>query len=139
LLEEIPQPTIAAMGWRRAEATRSRWPVRFALVRNGRSFNSRRSRWASFPAGEEATRRAFDAHEALRAGWINAILPTDGFRGRARRWAAAIASSPGRLNAAKQSIVSATRLAFADAVALEHSLFSELSATNAVLKAASGG
>jgi enoyl-CoA hydratase len=86
------------------------------------------------------TGRAFDAHEALRAGWITAILPTDGFRGRAVRWAAAIASSPGpALNAAKQSIVSATRLAFADAVALEHSLFTELSATNAVLKAASGG
>ena len=56
------------------------------------------------------------------------------------RWAAAIASSPGpALNAAKQSIVFGTRLAFADAVALEHSLFTELSATNAVLKAASGG
>src|SRR4051812_9680304 len=98
------------MGWRRAEATRSRWPVRFALVRNGRSFNSRRSRWASFPAGSVrlprlvgpgvaadaiVNGRSFDAHEALRAGWINAILPTDGFRGRAVRWAAAIASSAG--------------------------------------------
>jgi enoyl-CoA hydratase/carnithine racemase len=40
------------------------------------------------------TGRAFPAHEALRAGWINAILPTDGFLRRALDWASAIVRKP---------------------------------------------
>jgi hypothetical protein len=40
---------------------------------------------------------------------------------------------PITLNAAKQSIVFGSRLAFADALALEHQLFSQLSATSDTL------
>ena len=77
----------------------------------------------------------FGAQESLRVGWINAVLPTRGFNDQALLWAAAIAEKPApALNAAKRSIVFGSRMTFADALALEHQLFSDLSATSKTLK-----
>ena len=82
------------------------------------------------------TGRAFSAQEALRAGWLNAVLPGDGFIGRAVDWATAIAHNPGPpLNAAKKSVVSGARLPFADALTLEQQLFTQLTATSQALNA----
>jgi len=82
------------------------------------------------------TGRTFDADEALRSGWINALLPTEGFTGRARNWAAAIGKHPASaLAAAKNSIVAGSRLAFGAAVSHERELFTELAISSHVLDA----
>src|SRR5262249_20449355 len=89
-----------------------------------------------FAAEAIITGRAFDAGEALAAGWVNAVLPAAGFRDHALRWVSAIAENRGAaLNAAKRSIVHGTRLSFAEAQALEQELFRQLTATSDALPA----
>src|SRR5262249_43604767 len=75
--------------------------------------------------------------EALRTGWINAVLPTDDFTRHALAWAAAIGQNPGpALNAAKKSVVFGARLPFADALKRERQLFTHLTATSQTLNPA---
>ncbi len=101
LLEEIPQPTIAAIdglasgggneialtctlrvGSERAQLQQ---PEVTAGIIPGGGGSVRLPRLVGPGIAAEAviTGRAFSAQEALRAGWINAILPVDGFTGHA--------------------------------------------------------
>jgi enoyl-CoA hydratase len=154
LLEEIPQPTIAAIdglasgggneialtctlriGSERAQVQQPE--VRAGIIPGGGG-SVRLPRLIGLGAAAEAiiTGRAFSAQEALRAGWLNAVLPVDGFTAHAADWAAAIARSPGpSLNAAKQSVVSGARLPFGDALTLEQQLFTQLTAASQALNA----
>ena len=154
LLEEIPQPTIAAIdglasgggneialtctlrvGSERAQLQQ---PEITAGIIPGGGGSVRLPRLVGPGIAAEAilTGRVFPAQEALRAGWINAVLPTEGFLQHALGWAAAIAGNPSpALQAAKKSIVLGARLPFTDALALEHQHFTQLSATGRALMA----
>jgi enoyl-CoA hydratase len=153
LLEEIPQPAIAAIDGLASgggneitlactlrlgsERIRLQQPEVGAGIIPGGGGSVRLPRLLGPGIAAEAviTGRAFGAQESLRAGWINAVLPTRGFNDQALLWAAAIAEKPApALNAAKRSIVFGSRMTFADALALEHQLFSDLSATSKTLK-----
>jgi enoyl-CoA hydratase len=148
LLEDIPQPTIAAIDGLasgggselalcctlRVASKRARFQqpeVTFGLMPGGGG-SVRLPRLVGTGIAAEAllTGRTFDADEALRSGWINALLPTEGFTERARNWAAAIGEHPApALAAAKNSIVAGSRLAFSEAISLEHELFTGLAAS----------
>jgi enoyl-CoA hydratase len=148
LLEEIPQPTIAAIDGLaagggnefalcctlRVASKRARFQqpdVTFGLI-PGRGGSVRLPRLVGTGIAAEAllTGRTFDADEALHSGWVNALLPTNGFAERARNWAAAIGKHPGpALAAAKNSIVAGSRLAFSEAISLERELFTGLAAS----------
>ena len=154
LLEEIPQPTIAAIdglasgggneialtctlriGSQRAQLQQ---PEVSAGIIPGGGGSVRLPRLVGPGIAAEAiiTGRAFPAQEALRAGWINAILPADEFTRHALAWAAAIAQNTGpALNAAKKSVVFGARLPFADALGQERQLFTQLTATSHLLSA----
>ena len=149
LLEEIPQPTIAAIdglasgggnelaltctlriGSQRAQLQQ---PEVSAGIIPGGGGSVRLPRLIGPGIAAEAiiTGRAFPAQEALQAGWINAVLSTDDFTRHALAWAAAIAQNPGpALNAAKKSVVFGARLPFADALSQEKQLFTQLTATS---------
>jgi len=149
LLEEIPQPTIAAIDGLasgggnelalcctlRVASKRARFQqpeVTVGLIPGGGG-SVRLPRLVGTGIAAEAllTGRTFDADEALRSGWINALLPTEGFMGRARNWATAIGTHPASaLAAAKNSIVAGSRLAFSEAISLECELFTELAASS---------
>jgi enoyl-CoA hydratase len=148
LLEDIPQPTIAAIDGLasgggselalcctlRVASKRARFQqpeVTFGLMPGGGG-SVRLPRLVGTGIAAEAllTGRTFDAAEALRSGWINALLPTEGFTERARNWAAAIGEHPApALAAAKNSIVAGSRLAFSEAISLERELFTGLAAS----------
>ena len=154
LLEEIPQPTIAAIdglasgggneialtctlriGSQRAQLQQ---PEVSAGIIPGGGGSVRLPRLVGPGIAAEAiiTARAFPAQQALRAVWINAILPADKFTRHALTWAAAIAQNPGpALNAAKKSVVFGARLPFADALDMEQQLFTQLTATSHALNA----
>lgn len=154
LLEEIPQPTIAAIdglaggggneialactlriGSHRAELQQ---PEVSAGIIPGGGGSVRLARLVGPGTAAEAiiTGRAFKAQEALRAGWINAVLPSDNFVSHALAWAATISRNPGpALNAAKKTTVFGARLPFADALALEQQLFAQLTAPSHRLNA----
>jgi enoyl-CoA hydratase len=152
LLEEIPQPTIAAIDGLAAgggnelalactlrigsERARLQQPEVSIGIIPGGGGSVRLSRLVGPGVAADAilSGRAFGAEEALVTGWINAVLPTRGFADHALRWAATIAaSSTPALNAAKRSVVFGSRMAFGDALAFEHELFSGLAATSAAL------
>lgn len=68
--------------------------------------------------------RAFTAEEALRVGWLNAVLPAEHFVDHAVEWAQQfVANSGPALNAAKKSLQDGGRLPFRDAVASERETF----------------
>jgi enoyl-CoA hydratase len=153
LLEQIPQPAIAAIDGLASgggneitlactlrlgsERIRLQQPEVGAGIIPGGGGSVRLPRLVGPGIAAEAviTGRAFGAQESLRAGWINAVLPTRGFNDQALLWAAAIVEKPApALNAAKRSIVFGSRMTFADALALEHQMFSDLSATSKVIK-----
>ena len=149
LLEEIPQPTIAAIDGLasgggnelalcctlRVASKRARFQqpdITFGLI-PGAGASVRLPRLVGTGIAAEAllTGRTFDADEALRSGWVNALLPTEGFTGRARDWAAAIGKhSAAALAAAKNSLVAGSRLTFSEAISLESELFTELAASS---------
>jgi enoyl-CoA hydratase len=152
LLEEIPQPTIAAIDGLvsgggnelalcctlRVASKRARFQqpeVTFGLIPSrGGSVRLPRLVGTAIAAEALLTGRTFDADEALRSGWINALLPTEGFTGRARNWAAAIGKHPASaLAAAKNSIVAGSRLAFSAAISHERELFTQLAASSHAL------
>jgi enoyl-CoA hydratase len=152
LLEEIPQPTIAAIdglaagggneialactlriGSLRAQLQQ---PEVSAGIIPGGGGSVRLGRLVGPGIAAEAiiTGRAFKAQEALQAGWINAVLPADNFIRHALAWAAAITQNPGpALNAAKKTTVFGARLLFADALELEQQLFTQLTAKSHLL------
>ena len=154
LLEEIPQPTIAAIdglaagggneialtctlriGSQRAQLQQ---PEVSAGIIPGGGGSVRLARLVGPGIAAEAiiTGRAFKAQEALRAGWINAVLPADNFIRHALAWAITITQNPGpALNAAKKTAVFGARLPFTDALELEHQLFAQLTATSHFLNA----
>lgn len=66
------------------------------------------------------TGRAFEADEALSVGWINAILPAEGFIDHSLRWAERIAQHSGTaLIAANKALKESSRLPFRAAIAHE--------------------
>jgi len=155
LLEEIPQPTIAAIDGLAAgggnelalactlrvgsERVRLQQPEVGVGIITGGGGSVRLPRLVGPGIAAEVvlTGRAFAATEALRAGWLNAVLPTVDFTEHALRWAAVIAAGPApALRAAKRSIVLGSREPFADALALESDLFSQLTASSDALKEA---
>jgi enoyl-CoA hydratase len=155
LLEDIPQPTIAAINGLASgggnelalsctvrvgsERARLQQPeITVGLIPGGGG-SVRLPRLVGTGIAAEAllTGRVYSADEALRAGWINAILPADGFNEHATHWAATIARNTApALAAAKKSIVAGARLPYPDAISLEHELFTQLAATSNTLKAA---
>ncbi|WSS90111.1 enoyl-CoA hydratase-related protein (plasmid) [Streptomyces sp. NBC_01176] len=75
------------------------------------------------------TGRSFSADEAFRVSWVNTVLPAEDFRQAALRWADSVAEHFGpALFAAKESIVTGSRLPFHEAVSAERRLFSGLTA-----------
>lgn len=152
LLEAIPQPTIAAIDGLASgggnelalactlricsERARLQQPEVSIGIIPGGGGSVRLPRLVGPGVAAEAvlTGRAFDPEEARRAGWVNAILPAHGFSDHALHWAEAVAANPGSaLNAAKKSIVLGSRMAFTDALSLEHELFNQLTATSTAL------
>ena len=147
-LEELPRPTIAAIdglasgggseialactmrvGSPRARMQQSEVP---AGVIPGGGGTVRLPRLVGPGIAAEAilTGRIFEADEAFRVGWINAILPAEGFVDHALRWAERIAQHSGpALIAAKKSIRDSLRLPFNDAVKRERELFLRHAAT----------
>ena len=155
LLEEIPQPTIAAIDGLAAgggnelalactlrvgsERVRLQQPEVSVGIIPGGGGSVRLPRLVGPGIAAEAvlTGRAFDAAEALRAGWLNAVLPTPEFAAHALRWASTVAAGPATaLRAAKKSVVFGSRMTFTEAVALENELFTQLTASSDALKEA---
>jgi len=76
------------------------------------------------------TGRIFEADEALRVGWLNAILPEDGFVDRVLRWTERITQhSSSALIAATESLRQSARLPHADAIRRERAIHLEQIAT----------
>lgn len=147
LLEDIPQPTIAAIdglasggGNELALActirigsprARLQQPEVTAGIIPGGGGSVRLPRLVGPGVAAEAilTGRPFDAEEALRAGWLTLLLPADDFLGRVLSWAEQVAAAPGEaLSAAKTSVVHGSRMPLSEAQSLELTLFRELTA-----------
>ncbi|MFC5911248.1 enoyl-CoA hydratase/isomerase family protein [Streptacidiphilus monticola] len=145
LLEEIPQPTIAAIDGLasgggnelalactlRVASTRARFqqPEITAGFIPGGGGSVRLPRLVGLGHAAEVvlTGREFSADEALRSGWVNAVLSAEDFRTEALQWVEAVARNAGpALFAAKRSIVTGSRLPFPEATGLERQLFSGL-------------
>jgi enoyl-CoA hydratase len=144
ILENIPQPTVAAIDGLAAgggneialACTLRVGSVRASLrqpeitvgIIPGGGASVRLPRVAGPGVAAEAilTGRVFSAEEALRSGWLNAVLPTEDFVGRALRWVGAVAQHPApALRAARRVLTAAAKLSFADAIALERQIFVE--------------
>jgi enoyl-CoA hydratase len=157
LLEEIPQPTIAAIdglasggGNELALActlrigsprARLQQPEIMAGIIPGGGGSVRLPRLIGPGAAAEAilTGRVFDAGEARQAGWLSVLLSSDDFHGEVVRWAEQVAAAPGEaLYAAKTSIVRGSRLPFPEAQSLERSLFRDLTAKSQSLRKETG-
>jgi enoyl-CoA hydratase len=140
-LEELPQPTIAAIDGLAAGAgseialactmrvgsprARMQQPEISSGFIPGGGGTVRLPRLVGPGIAAEAilTGRVFEADEAFRVGWINAILPAEGFIDHALRWAERVAQHSGTaLIAAKASLRDSLRLPFNDAVKRERDL-----------------
>jgi enoyl-CoA hydratase len=147
-LEEIPQPTIAAIDGLAAGGgseialactmrvgsprARLQQPEVPAGVIPGGGATVRLPRLVGPGVAAEAilTGRIFEADEAFRVGWLNAILPAEDFVDHALRWAQLVAQRSGpALIAAKKSLLDSLRLPFRDAVAREREIFLRHAAT----------
>ena len=147
LLEELPQPTLAAIDGlasggghelalactlrvASAQARLQQPEVPIGIVPGGGgSVRLPRLVGPGVAADAILTGREVPADEALRSGWITAILPTEDFIDHAWSWASAVASAPYEaITAAKRLIVDGVRLPFSEAVALERAAFRELAA-----------
>jgi enoyl-CoA hydratase len=141
-LEEVPQPTIAAIdglasgagseialactlrvGSSRARLQQSEIT---AGVIPGGGATVRLPRLVGPGIAAEAilTGRIFDADEAFRIGWLNSVLPADRFLERTLEWAERVAQHSGpALVAAKMSLRASSHLPFAEAIAREREIF----------------
>jgi enoyl-CoA hydratase len=147
LLEEIPQPTIAAIdgqawgggneialactlriGSERAHLGQTE--VMIGLIPGAGGTQRLPRLIGPGPASELIlTGRVVGAAEALRLGWLNAVLPTPGFRGAAIGYAGEIAARPApALFAAKRAIRRGLR-GLDEGLGYERQLFLELAAT----------
>lgn len=80
------------------------------------------------------TARTVSADEALRIGYVDAVLPDEGFAAAAIDWAQRIAVHPrAAIVAAKRAIVEGLELPLADGLALEGQLFLECQADPATI------
>ena len=141
-LEELPQPTIAAIDGlasgggseialactMRVGSPRARLQQSEILagITPGGGSTVRLPRLVGPGIAAEVilTGRAFDADEAFRVGWLNAILPAEGFVDHTLDWAARIAEHSGQaLIAAKKALRDSIRLPFTDAMAREREIF----------------
>jgi enoyl-CoA hydratase len=151
LLEDIPQPTVAAIDGLasgggneialactlRIASARARFQqpeITGGFIPGGGGSVRLPRLVGPGPAAEVIlTGRPFSAAEALALRWVNAVLPAEDFPRAALRWVEDIAKNPGPgLYAAKQSIVTGSRLPFPEAVATERRLFAGLTAGLAV-------
>ncbi|MFF5854401.1 enoyl-CoA hydratase/isomerase family protein [Streptomyces sp. NPDC012751] len=152
LLEEIPQPTVAAVDGLasgggneialacslRVASPRSRFQqpeVAVGIIPGGGG-SVRLSRLIGPSRAAEAilSGRLVPAEEAQRVGWVNAVLAGTDFLQEALNWVDVIARHSGpALYAAKQSVVAGSRLPFGDALTMERRLFGGLSAGNRAL------
>lgn len=145
LLEEIPQPTVAAIdglasggGHELALACTLRVGSPRALMLQpevaagiipggGGSVRLPRLVGPGLAADVILTGRAVGAEEARQAGWLSRVFTGDDFAGQVLAWAGAFAEAPApALNAAKISIVRGSRLPFAEAQDQERALFASL-------------
>jgi hypothetical protein len=135
----------AAPSWHRPACSQTRVARRRCrrqsrFVRSGRGRlgreDARIHEWSgpASPPRRSSAEGVSGPQEALRTGWINAVMPTRDFSTHAPEWDMNITQNPGAaLNAAKRSLVAGTRLPVADAYALEKKLFNELSVTSTLL------
>jgi enoyl-CoA hydratase len=145
LLEEIPQPTVAAIdglasggGHELAlactlragsPAARLQQPEVPAGIIPGGGGSVRLPRLVGpgLAADVILSGREVGADEALRAGWLSRVFPGDDFLGQVIAWASGIAAAPAAaLSAAKVSIVQGSRMPFAEAQAQERVLFAKV-------------
>jgi enoyl-CoA hydratase len=152
LLQDIPQPTLAAINgaaWGGGNEIALACTLRIGsehanfaapevnigiIPGGGGSVRLPRLIGPGLAADVVITGRVIDAHEALRSGWITALLPADDFHRHAIAWATNAARNPApALNAAKRSLVEGGELSLEDALALEKQLFDQLTASSAEL------
>ena len=77
------------------------------------------------------TGRVIQAEEAERIGLLNAVLPTEGFRGHAVAWCEEIAKHPAAaVFAAKQAVVDGFSKPLLEGLQLESSLFIGLNSSD---------
>lgn len=147
-IEDLPQPTIAAidglaagggselalactlrLGSPRARLQQPEVP---AGVIPGGGATVRLPRLVGPAIAAEAilTGRIFEADEALRVGWLNAVLPADGFVDRVLRWTERITQhSSSALIAATESLRQSARLPQVDAIRREQAIHLDQIAT----------
>jgi enoyl-CoA hydratase len=148
LLEEIPQPTVAAIDGLASgggnelalactirigsERARLQQPEVTAGLIPGGGGSVRLPRLTGPAVAADAilTGRAYGAAEALRVGWLTQVLPAEDFLESVMAYARDMAAAPAAaLVAAKTSIVGGSRMPFADAQQQERALFGRLAAT----------
>jgi len=154
-LEEIPQPTIAAIdglaagggseialactlrvGSPRARLQQSEI-LAGVIPGGGGTVRLPRLVGPGIAAEVILSGRVFQAEEALRVGWLNAILPAEGFIDNSLRWAEQIAQNSGpALIAAKKSINDSLRLPFREAIAREREISLRNMATTSLVAGA---
>ncbi|MFQ3457167.1 enoyl-CoA hydratase/isomerase family protein [Bradyrhizobium sp. UFLA01-814] len=153
LLEEIPQPVIAAIdgqAWgggseialacslriASQRANIGQPEVRIGLIPGARA--TRRLQEVIGPAAaQDAILRArtFVADDALRLGWVSEVLPVQGFRAAAIAWAETVAKLPSEgLFAAKTTLRAGLLLDHNGHARLERKLFLELLTKSDVFK-----
>lgn len=145
LLEDIPQPVIAAIDGLasggghelalactlRAGSPRTRLEqpeVPGGIIpAGGGSVRLPRLVGPGLAADVILTGRQVRAEEAHAVNWLNRVFRGDDFRDEVLAWATLIAAAPApSLRAAKTSIVRGSRLPFADALTQERTLFGQL-------------
>jgi enoyl-CoA hydratase/carnithine racemase len=86
---------------------------------------------AGFAADAVLRGRVFSADEALRLGWLNAVLPVDGFVDAAVAWCQEMADLPSDgLFAAKKVLVQGLELPLEQGIKLEIAEFLNLVGTS---------
>ncbi|MEU6657430.1 enoyl-CoA hydratase/isomerase family protein [Streptomyces sp. NPDC046821] len=141
-IEELPQPTIAAIdglasgggselalactmrvGSPRARLRQSEVPAGI-IPGGGGTVRLPRLVGPGIAAEVVLSGRAFTAEEAFRVGWLNAVLPGEGFVDHAIEWAQQFVRHSGAaLIAANTSLRDSHRLPFRDALARERDIF----------------
>ncbi len=149
LLEDMPQPTVAAIdgqAWGGGCETALACGMRIGSERAhmgqpevaigiipGGGGTQRLARLVGRAIGLElcTSGRIVQADEALRIGLLNAVLPTEGFREAAIDWCHRIARHPASaVFAAKRAVVEGLRLPLRDGLALEGRLFVEINSSD---------
>ncbi|MFE9445421.1 enoyl-CoA hydratase/isomerase family protein [Streptomyces sp. NPDC006602] len=157
LLEDIPQPTVAAIdGLASGGGNEIALACTLRVASSRARFQQPEITGGFIPGGGGSVRlprlvgpghsaeviltgRPFSADEALAMRWVNTVLPAEDFLQAALRWVEDIAKNAGpALYAAKESIVTGSRLPFPEAVATERRLFAGLTSGLAVSEHSSG-